>query len=79
MASLVAVACVNAGTDKAVADIVARAERSLNVGAVIGINVNGIVGVLLLCRLDQLAHNAIAVGSARILCANVMNLYGLKT
>ena len=36
VAAFVAVACVDAGADEAMADVVARAERGLHVGAVVG-------------------------------------------
>ena len=48
MAPFVAVARVDAGADKTVPDIEARAERRLHVRAVVRVNVERVVGVLLL-------------------------------
>ena len=53
VAALVAVAGVDAGADEAVADVIARAERRFHVGAVVRIDIDGIVRALALGRVDE--------------------------
>lgn len=61
VAAFVAVAGVDAGADEAVADVIARAERRFHVGAVVRIDIDGIVRALALGRVDELADDGVAV------------------
>ena len=70
VAALIAMAGIDAGADEAVADVIARAERRFDVGAVVRIDVNGIVCTLALCRVDKLADDGVAVRAAGILGAD---------
>ena len=45
VAALVAVAGVDAGADEAVADVIARAERGLHVGAIVRVDYCAIIGL----------------------------------
>ena len=70
MAPFVAVARVDAGADETVPDIKARAERRLHVRAVVRVHVERVVGALFLGRINELAHDLVAVGPAGILDAD---------
>ena len=76
MTALIAVACIYAGSDKTVADIVSCGKCGFDIGTVVRINVYGIVRSLALCGVDKLSDNMIAVRSARILCAYGYLLFG---
>ena len=69
VAAFVAVAGVDAGADEAVADVIARAERRFHVGAIVRIDIDGIVRALALGRVDELADDGVAVRTAGILGA----------
>ena len=70
MAALIAVAGVDTGADQAMADVVARAERRFDVGAVMRINVHGVVSALAPGGVDQLADDLVAVRPAGVLGAD---------
>ena len=70
MAALVAVAGVNTGADQTVADIVTGAQGGFHIGAVVGVNVHGIVRTASLSGGNQLAHQIVAVRTATILGAD---------
>ena len=70
MAPFVAVARVDAGADETVPDIEARAERRLHVRAVVRVHIERVVGALFLGRINELAHDLVAVGPAGILDAD---------
>ena len=53
-----------------VADVIARAERRFHVGAVVRIDIDGIVRALALDRVDELADDGVAVRAAGILRAD---------
>ena len=67
MAAFVAVAGVDAGADEAVADVIARAERGLYVGAIVRVDVDRVVRALALGRVDELADDFVAVRAAGVL------------
>ena len=52
------------------ADVIARAERRFHVGAVVRIDIDGIVRALALGRVDELADDGVAVRAAGILGAD---------
>ena len=52
------------------ADVRAGVESGLDVGAVVGIDVHGVVRALALCRVDELTDDLIAVGAAGVLGAD---------
>ena len=57
VASLIAVRSVNAGADKSVSDIVSRRKSAFNIGAVVRINIDRIVGVFPFCGVDELSDD----------------------
>ena len=70
VAALVAVAGVDAGADEAVAHVIARPEGGLHVGAVVGIDVHGVVSAGFPGGFDELSHYFVAVGAAGVLGAD---------
>ena len=70
MASFIAVRGINARADKTVTDVIACSQGSLNIRAVVGIDVNSIVGAFLFGSFNQLRNYLIAVRAARVLATD---------
>lgn len=70
MATLIAVAGIDACTDETVANVVSGGEGGLHIGAVVGVDVNGKIGLLIPGGGDELGDQRIAVGAAGVLAAD---------
>ena len=68
--ALVVMARVHAGTDETVANVIARAKRSLHVGSVMWVDVDGVAEVQALGRIGKRAHQLVIVRATRILGAD---------
>ena len=64
MTALIAVACIYARTYKSMANIMPCAKRRFNVGAVMRINVYGVIGIFFFGGFNKLSYNVVAVRSA---------------
>ena len=80
MASLISVAGIYTGTDKAVSKIVACSKGSLYVRAVVGVNIDCVVRAFRFSGGNKLAYNVVAIGTVRVLSADGnLSLGTLKT